>query len=73
MTFKDKLLIYIVNKSDRIDTDYEASMRTLRYYSADCVDLLEAVISRVRRDTFREVTQDIMQLLQLPEYKNRKE
>ncbi len=71
MTFKDKLVIYLVNKSNRIDNDYDNALRVVRWHSADDVELLETIIAKVRKDTFNEVMQDILTLLKLPEY-NRK-
>ena len=71
MTFKDKLVIYLVNKANRIDDDYDNALRVVRWHSADDVELLETIIAKVRKDTFNEVMQDILTLLKLPEY-NRK-
>ena len=71
MTFKDKLVIYLVNKANRIDDDYDNALRVVRWHSADDVELLETIIAKVRKDTFNEVMQEILTLLKLPEY-NRK-
>lgn len=65
MTFKDRLLMYISNKSSVIDNEYDEHLQFMRYHSVDEVDHLESIIRKVRRDALREFTKDIFALMSL--------
>lgn len=65
MTFKDKLFLYLQNKSNSMDDEYNDYLHYLRFHNVDEVDHLEAVIRKVRRDTFSEIRKDIFALLSL--------
>lgn len=65
MTFKDKLLLYIQNKSNVVDNEYDEHLQYTRYHSLDEVDYLESIIRKTRRDAFREFTKDIFCLMSL--------
>lgn len=63
MTFKDKLIIYLHNKSSKLDDDYTENSAYYRYRKPDEVDYLELIIRKVRKDLFNEIVQDIMLIL----------
>ena len=49
MTFKDKIIIYLHNKSDRLDNEYLEQVNYYRYRSPDENDYLEMIIKKTRR------------------------
>ena len=65
MKFKDKILIYLHNKSSLIDSEYNEHINYSRYHNVDEVDYLELIIRKVRRDTYYEISKDIFALLSL--------
>lgn len=62
---KDLILSLIYNKCDIAEQEYEHYLQQLRYSNPDEVDILEHLIRKVRRDTFREVLRDLMKILSL--------
>ena len=65
MTLKEKLLIYIWNKSSQLEKEYEDTRNHQRYRPLDENDYLESIIQKVRRDTFNEFVSDIMTIFKL--------
>lgn len=65
MNFKDKLIMYLYNKSTAIEIDYQEHIQYTRFHNLDEVDYLESIIRKVRRDTYDEIRQDIYTLLSL--------
>lgn len=65
MTFKDKLIIYLHNKSNRLDDEYLDQVNYFRYRVPDENDYLEMIIKKARRDLANEIISDIMVLLNL--------
>lgn len=65
MTFKDKIILYLYNKTDTVDNDLNNHRQYVRFHKVDEVDMLESIITKVRADTVREITEDIMQILQM--------
>lgn len=65
MTLKDKLLVYVYNKSSRIDDDCVQLELNTRYRKQDACDHLEHIIAITRKDAFNEFAQDIIRLLNL--------
>lgn len=65
MTFKDNTLLYLVNRCDKADEDYQTALHYFRYHKSDEVDLLEIIIKKARRDVLHEVLQDTVNLLKL--------
>lgn len=65
MTFKDNTLLYLMNRSDKADDDYNEHLQHYRYHKCDEVDLLELIIKKVRKDVLNEVFRDIMNLTRL--------
>lgn len=65
MTFKDKIIIYLHNKSERLDNEYLEQVNYYRYRSPDENDYLEMIIKKTRRDLCNEIIGDIMVLLNL--------
>lgn len=65
MTFKDKLIIYLYNKSSRVDLEFHQQQHNLRYRVPDEVDYMEAIIAKVRRDMYNEIAGEILSLLKL--------
>ena len=65
MTFKDKIIIYLHNKSERLDNEYLDQVNYYRYRSPDENDYLEMIIKKARRDLCNEIIGDIMVLLNL--------
>lgn len=65
MTFKDKLIIYLHNKSERLDNEYLDQVNYFRYRTPDENDYLEMIIKKARRDLANEIISDIMVLLNL--------
>lgn len=63
MTLKDKLLVYIYNKCDRLDDDYRQLELNTRYRKMDECDHLEFIIAKVRRDSFNEFYLDLLNIL----------
>lgn len=65
MTFKDKLILYLHNKSITIDNDLQENVNFFRYRRLDEVDYLELIIKKVRKDLFDEVLSDIMSIMKI--------
>lgn len=63
MTLKDKLIMYIYQKSNSIDNEYFEHLEYLRYKNNDEVDYLESLIRLVRKRTFDEVSYEILGLM----------
>lgn len=68
MTLKDKIILYVYNKSDTAENEYNEHINYYRYHKADEVDHLETIIRKVRRDTIKEITSDLLGLLKLSNY-----
>lgn len=65
MTFKDKVLVHLMRRSDIADEQFNDTMQMLRYHKVDEVDYLEVIIRKVRKDVLTEVLRDVMMLLQI--------
>lgn len=65
MKFKEKLLVYIWNKSSQLEKEYEDTRNYQRYRPLDENDYLESIIQKVRKDTFNEFVSDIMTIFKL--------
>lgn len=65
MTFKDKLILYLHNKSITIDNDLQENVNFFRYRRLDEVDYLELIIKKARKDLFDEVLSDIMNIMKI--------
>lgn len=65
MTYKDKILIYIVRKLDSADSELLEHNNYYRYRSCDELDYLESIIRKVRRDTIKEVLDDMLTLTRI--------
>ncbi len=65
MTFKDKLILYLHNKSITIDNDLQENVNFFRYRRLDEVDYLELIIKKVRKDLFNEILSDIMSIMKI--------
>lgn len=63
MTLKDKLLVYVYNKSLLIEEDYKQLDLNTRYRKQDACDHLEHIIAITRMDAFNEFMQDLIILL----------
>lgn len=63
MTFKDKILLYLFNRSEAIEQEYKEHIQFVRFHNVDEVDLLETIIRKTRVELFNEVSKDIMSLL----------
>ena len=65
MSFKDNVCLYLMNRSDLADDDFQTHLQHYRYHKFDEVDLLELIIKKVRKDVYNEVFRDIMNLTKL--------
>jgi hypothetical protein len=63
MTFKDKILVYIHNKSSQLEKEFEDTVNHQRYRKLDEYDYLESIMLKVRKDTFNEFVSDIMRII----------
>lgn len=63
MTFKDKTMLYLLNRSDIADSEYNDMLQMIRFHQVDEVDYLEIIIRKVRKDVYSEVLHDVMNLL----------
>ncbi len=62
MTLRDNLYEYLYLKGERIDGYYEQLRSQYRIIDADEVDYIEMIIAKTRRDLFREIVHDILNL-----------
>lgn len=65
MTFKDKILVYLLQRSDIADNQYNDTLHHFRYHSADEVDYLELIIKKARKDVYAEILRDLLNLLKI--------
>lgn len=65
MSFKDKVCLYLMNRSDLADDDFLTHLQHYRFHKCDEVDLLELIIKKVRKDVYNEVFRDVMNLTKL--------
>ncbi len=63
MTFRDKLMIYLATKGDRLDMDYQQARANTSYRVADEVDYMECLVAKARRGMYNEVMTEIFNLL----------
>ncbi len=63
MQLKDRLYQYLLKKGDIIDNEYNEHLQYYRYRKCDEVDYLESIIRKVRRDTYNEVKQDLIHII----------
>ena len=73
MTFKDKLILYLFNKGETIDREFNEHKNYARFHNVDEVDMLETIIRKVRTDLFSEISADIMALISAGELKKHKD
>ena len=64
MTFKDKLLVYFLHKTQSVDNDYDDIKHQFRFHKPDEVDMLEYIVLKVRKYTIAEVFKDISAIMQ---------
>lgn len=64
MTFKDKLLVYFIHKSESVENDFNDIKHEMRFHKPDEVDMLEYIVLKARKDMFNEVFKDISILMQ---------
>lgn len=63
MTIKDKLIIYLYNKQNKIDNEYLEHENYFRFRRKDENDYLECIIQKVRKDLISEIIEDFQVLL----------
>lgn len=63
MTTKDKIIVYLYNKGNQVEGDFEEHTHYMRFHKLDEVDYLESIIRKVRKDTVKEIVDDLMKLL----------
>ena len=64
MKRKDKICVYLFNKSLRLEYDYEQLRNNVWFKLPDQLDLLEQIIAKIRLESFNEFAKDIIQLLE---------
>lgn len=74
MTIKDKILVWIYHKSNKIEDEREELRINRRYYPMESLDLYEQMRQQIRLDTWKEFLSELMQIVMysLPN-KNKKE
>ncbi|MBQ9919993.1 MAG: hypothetical protein IJO49_04115 [Clostridia bacterium] len=65
MTYKDKVILYLLKRSDIADNDFNEHLQFIRYHKVDEVDYLELIIKKVRKDITAEILRDLMNLLKV--------
>ncbi len=63
MTFKDKIFVYLLHKSQFLDNDYDSQKSYYRYRNCDEVDYLECIIKKARKDLINEIMTDIISII----------
>lgn len=74
MTIKDKIIVWIYHKSNKIEEEREELRINRRYYPMESLDLYEQMRQQIRLDTWKEFLSELMQIVMysLPN-KNKKE
>ena len=65
MNFKDKLIIYLYNRQNAIEEEFDNTIQNVRFKRNDEVDYLECIIAKSRKDLVNEIIGDIMNILSL--------
>lgn len=63
MTFKDKLFVYIYNKSTEIEHEEKDLKNSLRLSALDNLDHYEILLHRVRLQAWNEFVDDLYRIL----------
>ena len=63
MTFKDKLFVYIYNKSTEIEHEEKDLKNSLRLSALDNLDHYEILLHRVRLQSWNEFIDDLYRIL----------
>lgn len=63
MTFKDKLFVYIYNKSTEIEHEEKDLKNSLRLSALDNLDHYEILLHRVRLQAWNEFIDDLYRIL----------
>ena len=63
MTIKDKILVWIYHKSNKIEDEREELRINRRYYPMESLDLYEQMRQQIRLDTWKEFLSELMQIV----------
>lgn len=63
MTFKDKLMIYIYNKSNELENEKRAITEQRRYMPMDSLDIYELMRADIRNEAFNEFVNEVFSLI----------
>lgn len=67
------LMRYICNYRTKLERDVQQYSTNVRYRSIDTLDCLELLLAIERLNAFREITKDILLILDLKKYTETKE
>ena len=63
MDIKDKIIVYIYNKSNQLENEMADLQRQLHYQPLDNFDIFENMQSRIRIEAFNEFVSELFKIL----------
>ena len=63
MTFKDKLMIYIYNKGNALEQEFEQIQMQCRYSPLDSLDHFELMNAKIRLNAFKEFVDELFKII----------
>lgn len=60
---KNKILLYLLNKVDQLENEYNYNKQYMRYHNTDECDYLDLIISKSRKDLINEIAQDLIRII----------
>ena len=63
MSLRDRLICYVYNKSNRLDSEKETILQQRRYQAMDSLDMYENMRSDIRIEAWNEFVQDLLRII----------
>lgn len=63
MTFKDKLTIYIYNKGNSLEEEFQQIQTQCRFSPLDSLDHFELMNAKIRLNAFKEFIDELMKII----------
>lgn len=67
MKLSDKIIIYLYNKQNSLEDEYNEHENYYKYRRKDENDYLESIIALTRKNLINEIIGDIMLILNIPQ------
>ncbi len=63
MTLKDKIILYVYNKTNELENEKEYLLTQRRYQVMDTLDIYENMRAEIRINAFNEFVQDLFKII----------